>query len=138
MAALPDLLATSGRVARNWRSAEQTPLRADVAFVTQRVRPHEDSVYFLSNHSGIYYYLSDTVRPLKIPGTIELLRAQDMDVLLDAIRARRIGKLFVDQNFYAIEMYRPDIYQAIRDAIAQNYQAAEVGPTGWLVLYTPR
>jgi hypothetical protein len=138
VAALPDLLATSGRVARNWRSAEQTPLRADVAFVTQRVRPHEDSVYFLSNHSGIYYYLSDTVRPLKIPGTIELLRAQDMDVLLDAIRARRIGKLFVDQNFYAIEMYRPDIYQAIRDAIAQNYQAAEVGPTGWLVLYTPR
>jgi hypothetical protein len=138
VAALPDLLATSGRVLRDWRSVEQTPLRANAAFVTRRVRPHEEGVYFLSNHSGIYYYLSDTVRPLRIPGMIELLRARDMDVLIDAIRARRIGKLFVEQNFYAIEMYRPDIYQEIRDAIAQNYRVSEVGPTGRLVLYTPR
>jgi len=138
VAALPDLLATSGRVVRDWRSEEQTPLRANAAFVTERVRPHEEGVFFLSNDSGIYYYLSDTVRPLTIPGMIELLRARDMDVLVEAIRARRIDKLFVEQNFYAIEMYRPDIYQEVRDAIAQNYQVSEVGPTGKLVLYTPR
>jgi hypothetical protein len=137
-AALPDLLATSGRVLRDWRSVEQTPLWANAAFITQRVRPHEEGVFFLSNDSGIYYYLSDTLRPLRIPGMIELLRARDMDVLIDAIRGRRIGKLFVEQNFYAIEMYRPDIYQEVRDAIAQNYQVSEVGPTGRLVLYTPR
>jgi hypothetical protein len=138
VAALPDLLPTSGRVVRNWSSVEQTPLRTNAAFVAQRVQPHEDGVYFLSNHSGIYYYLSDTVRPLRIPNTIELYWTRDMDVLIDAIRARRIGKLFVDQNFYVIEMYRPDIYRDIRDAIAQNYQVSEVGPTGRLVLYTPR
>ncbi len=137
-AALPDLLANSARVLREWRSVEQTPLRINAAFVTHRVRPHEKGVFFLSNHSGIYYYLSDTVRPLRIPGMIELLRARDMDVLVDAIRTRRIGKLFVEKNFYDIEMYRPDIYREVRDAIAQNYRVAEAAPTGLLVLYTPR
>ena len=61
-----------------------------------------------------------------------------MDVLLDAIRNRRIGKLFVEQNFYDITMYRPDIYQEVRDAVSQNYRVSEVGPTGKLILYTPR
>jgi hypothetical protein len=138
VAALSELLAISGRVVRNWNDTEQTPLRANAAFVTQRVRPHEEGVYFLSNQSGIYYYLSDTVRSLKIPGNIELLQSRDMDVLIEAIRARRISKLFVEQNFYDITMYRPDIYDEVRDAVSQNYRVSEVGPTGRLVLYTPR
>lgn len=138
VAALPDLLAASARVARNWRSTEQTPLRANAAFVVQRVQPHEEGVFFLSDHSGIYYYLSDTVRSIKMPGMIELMQSRDMDLMVDAIRTRRINKLFVEQNFYSIEMYRPDIYQEVREAIDQNYRVAEVGPTGKLVLYTPR
>jgi hypothetical protein len=50
----------------------------------------------------------------------------------------RIDPGAVEQNFYAIEMYRLDIYQEVRDAIAQNYRVSEVAPTGKLVLYTPR
>jgi hypothetical protein len=138
IAALPDLLTISGDVVRNWRNEELTPLRANAAFVTQRVRPHEGGVFFLSNQSGIYYYLSDTVRAVKIPGMIELMQARDMDRLVDAIRARRINKLFVEQNFYSIKMYRPDIYAMVQEAVAQNYQVSEIGPTGRLVLYTPR
>jgi hypothetical protein len=138
VAALPDLLKISGHVARNWENAEQTPLRANAAFVVRHVMPHEDGVYFLSNHSGIYYYLSDTVRPLKVPGTVELLWARDMDVVVEAIRNRQIRKLFVDQHFSDTLMYRPEFYQELRDAIGQNYQPTEVAPTGQMVLYTPR
>ena len=138
VAALPDLTKISARVVHNWPDTEQTPLRANVAFVKQHVQPHEEGIYFLSNHSGLYYYLSDTVRTLKIPGTIELLRSRDMNVLLDAIRQRRISKLFVEQNFFGIQMYRGDIYDNLRAAIDQNYQVSEAGPTGLLVLYTPK
>jgi hypothetical protein len=137
IAALPDLLAISADISRNWNNSSQTPVRANAEFITQQVKPHEDGVFFLSNHSGIFYYLSDTVRPLKMPGMIELLRTQDMNVLVDAIRQRRIAKLFVEQNFSDTRMYRPDVYQLIRDAIAQNYQPSVIGPAG-LILYTPR
>jgi hypothetical protein len=138
VAALPDLLPKSEHVVRNWNNAEQTELQSKAAFVSQLVRPREDGVYFLSNHCGIYYYLSDTVRPVKMPGVIELARARDMDVLVQAIQKRQILKLFVDQNFYEVEMYRSDVYQKLRNAIGQNYLASAVGPTGRLILYTPR
>jgi hypothetical protein len=138
VAAQPDFLQKSAHALRHWNDTTVTPLRADVAFIGQQVKPHEDDVYFLSGHSGIYYYLSDTVRTLRIPGAVELLRTSDMDALLNAIRARQIHKLFVEQNFFAIEMYRPDVYQQLRDAISQNYSAETTGPNGRLVLYTPR
>lgn len=137
-AALPDFFHHSAHVIRNWNNAEQTPFRQNAAFVTSHVQPHEDGVFFLSNHSGFYSYLSGTARPLKIPGTIELLRARDMDALITAIETRQIGKLFVEQNFYEILMYRLDIYARIQDAIRQNYQVTETSSTGRLILYTPR
>ena len=136
--ALPDLLVVGGKVVRHWEGATPSPLEANSAFVQQHVGPREPGVFFLSNYSGIYYYLSGTVRPLKIPGMIELLETRDMDVLIEAIRERRMAKLFVEQNFYDIKMYRPDLYDEIRSAVAENYVPEAVGPTGTLVLYTPR
>jgi hypothetical protein len=138
VAALPDLFRAGAHVVRHWEGETPTPLEANAAFVRQRVAPREAGVFFLSNQSGIYYYLSGTVRPLRIPGMIELLETRDMDVLIEAIRERRIAKLFVEQNFYDIEMYRPDVYAEIRRAVAENYVAGAVGPTGSLILYTPR
>jgi hypothetical protein len=138
VAALPDFLPKILNVARNWNNPEQTPFRANVAFINRQVHPLEDGVYFLSNHSGFYYYLSDTVRPIKIPGTVELLRAKDMNALIEAIRTRQFSKLFVEQNFYAVQMYRPDLYDTIRTTLEQNYRVSETGPTGKLLLYTPR
>jgi hypothetical protein len=137
-AELPDLLAKGANVMRDWKDERPTPLRTNIAFVTQEVRPGEKGVFFLSNQSGIYYYLSDTVRPLPIPGMIELFKSSDMDQLVAAIRARRLPKLFVEQNFYDLVMYRPDIYQTVRDAVAQNYRVDKIAPTGRLILYTPR
>jgi hypothetical protein len=138
VAGIPDFLLKSGHALHHWGNSETTPLRANVAFIKAQVQPREDGVFFLSNHSGIYSYLSDTARPIRIPGMIELLRARDMDALLDAIRARKFARLFVEQNFYAIEMYRPDIYQQVREAIAENYRMVAVGPGFGLVLYAPR
>jgi len=138
VAALPDLFRSGAHVLRHWESETPTPLEVNAAFVRQHVAPREPGVFFLSNQSGIYYYLSGTVRPLRIPGMIELLETRDMDVLVEAIRERRIAKLFVEQNFYDIEMYRPDIYEEIRRAVAENYVAEAAGSTGRLVLYRPR
>jgi len=138
VAALPTLMASSERVVTRWRNPTQTPVMANAAFVEQQVQPQEQGVFFLSNHSGIYYYLSDTTRPLKIPGMAELFRVRDMNVLIDAIRSRRIKKLFVDQNFYDIGYYRPEFYHELHDATAQNYQQTAMAPTRRLFLYTPR
>jgi len=138
VAALPDLVRASAHVLSHWDSEKPTPLEANAAFVRQRVAPREPGVFFLSNHSGIYYYLSGTVRPLRIPGMIELLETRDMSVLAEAIRRREIARLFVEQNFYDIEMYRPDVYEEIRRAIAENYVMAAAAPTGRLWLYVPR
>jgi hypothetical protein len=138
VAALPDLLHSGVDVVRHWQSETPTPLEANAAFIRQRVQPREPGVFFLSNDSGIYYYLSGTVRPLKIPGMIELLEARDMNVLLEAIRRRQIAELFIEQNFYLIEMYRPDVYDAIRRAVAANYTPVATGPSDQLILYTPR
>jgi hypothetical protein len=35
-------------------------------------------------------------------------------------------------------MYRLDVYDDVRRAVAENYTPAAIGPTGKLVLYTPR
>jgi hypothetical protein len=138
VAALPDLYTKSEYMASNWMWVKMTPLRQKIAFVRESTWPNEDGVYFLSNHSGIYYYMSRTTRPLKIPGTIELLRASDMDTLIDAIRNRQIAKLFVEPNFYETAMYRPDVYQKLRDTIDVNYLESSFGSTGGLVLFEPR
>ena len=137
-AGLTLLLGNSVNVIRDWSSTEQTPLMANAAFVSQQVKPHEANVFFLSNHSGIYFYLSDTTRTLPIPGNIELLRTPDMNELIEALRARRVEKLFLDRTFYGIEMYRPDVYQRVKDAIAANYQPITASPDDSLVLYEPK
>ena len=138
LAALPDLISNDIHSARNWNNNAETPFRENVTFIKHQVRSDEAGVFFVSNHSGFYYYLSDTVRPLKIPGMIELLYASDMETLIHALQTRQIPKLFVEQNFYDITMYRPEFYARIRTALAQNYRVAEISPTGRLILYVPR
>jgi hypothetical protein len=112
-------------------------VQANADFAERQVRPGEDGVYFLSGHSGFYYYLTGTTRPLRIPGNVELLQMRDMQVLIDAIKTRQIPKLFVERNFWAMDMYRPDVYQALTDAIATNYRAGVASPNGRLILYQP-
>jgi hypothetical protein len=135
---LPVLLARGPQLIRDWRETVPTRFESDAALVRQWIRPHESGVYFLSNHSGFYYYLTRTVRPLPIPGPVELFRSTDMNILLTAIQNRQISKLVVDSNFYRIEMYRPDIYQALAAAIAQNYRPQETSPSGHLTLCLPQ
>jgi hypothetical protein len=114
-----------------------TPFQTNAALAATWVRPGESDVYFLSGHSGFYYYLTGTVRPLRIPGNAELLQTRDMNVLLAAIRNRQLPKLVVDRNFYAMDMYRPEVYRALTTAIAQNYRPVAVAPGGRLTLYAP-
>jgi hypothetical protein len=135
---LSDQVRRSADTVVNWTSRAPTPLILNAAFVQQQAHPGEHGVLMLAGHSGLYYYMSGTARELKIPGVVELLRAQDMDRMLDALRTHAVKKLFVEDNFYDVSMYRADIYQSIRDVIAQNYQAAAASPSGDMTLYVPR
>jgi hypothetical protein len=112
-------------------------VQTNADFAAQQVRPGEAGVFFLSGHSGFYYYLTGTTRTLRIPGNVELLQMRDMNVLIQDIEARQIPKLFVERNFWTMDMYRPDVYQALTDAIKLHYRAAASSPGGRLVLYEP-
>ena len=135
---MPVLLGRDAQVVRAWLPHAATPFEADAATVATWVRPGEGDVYFLSGHSGFYYYLTRTTRPVRVPGNVELLEMRDMNGLLAAIRGRRMAKLVVDANFFAMEMYRPEVYEELTRAIAENYRAAARAPGGKVVLYVPR
>jgi hypothetical protein len=135
---LPVLLGREVHVVRDAFKPGVTTFEADAARAETWVRPGESDVYFLSGHSGLYYYLTGTVRPLRMPGNVELMKVSDVNVLLAAIRQRRLPKLVVDRNFYDLEMYRPEVYQWLTEAIAANYRVADIAPGGKVVLEVPR
>jgi hypothetical protein len=61
---------------------------------------------------------------------------RDMQVLIDAIQAGRIPKLFIERNFWKMDMYRRDVYAALDQAVAARYRVAALSDAG-LVLYLP-
>ena len=135
---LPVLLKRDVQVARDAAKPGVTTFEANAARAATWVRLGEGDVYFLSGHSGLYYYLTGTVRPLRMPGNVELMKMSDVNVLLDAIRQRRVPKLVVDRNFFDLQMYRPEVYAWLTDAIAQNYRVVDTAPGGKVVLEVPR
>jgi len=112
-------------------------VQANADFAAQQVRPGESGVLFISGHSGFYYYLTGTARALRVPGNVELLQMRDMRALINAVQARQIPKLFVERNFWTMDMYRPDVYRELTDAIAQQYHAVASSPNAKLILYEP-
>ncbi len=135
--ALPSLLVQSAVSLHKLCSTNSNSIETNAAFISQTTVPGE-GVCLLSNQSGIYYYLSDTVRPIPIPGTAELFLTKDMDALISAIDQERLPKLFLDQNFEVINIYRSEFYRRIRNEIAQHYQAHATSPSGQITLYLPR
>ena len=114
----------------------QVQINAD--FAARHVQPGESGVYFLSGHSGFYYYLTGTTHPLHTPGNVELIQMRDMQSLIDAIHAGQIPKLFVEENFWTMDMYRRDVYDTLRTEIAAHYQPGAVNPDGQLQFLVPR
>ena len=61
-----------------------------------------------------------------------------MNRLIAALDSGQLPKLFVDQNFFEDDTYRPEIYQQIQQAISGHYQAKAASPSGRVILYVPR
>jgi len=135
--ALPDLCAGSGKVIRSWSDTSETAFQTNAAFVQKWTKPG-DKVFMLSDQSGFYYYLTDTVCPFDIPSPGELLLSKDMDAQVEGLAAAQISKLFVEQNFYTVGMYKADINQRIQEIILQHYRPVATSPTGQVTLYVPR
>ncbi|HUB68106.1 MAG TPA: hypothetical protein VL981_11535, partial [Candidatus Methylacidiphilales bacterium] len=135
--ALPDLLAGSGSFLENWRNDPDTPFKANAAFVQKWTVPGE-KVFMLSDQSGFYYYLTDTVCPINIPGTGELIWSKDSDLLIANLSSAQFPKLFVEKSFYDIGAAKPEVFRGIQEAIAQHYRAVATSPTGQVTLYIPR
>ncbi len=134
----PNLLIRTMQWRYHWSHPVETPVLKNAAFVKAWTHPGEDDICILSGQSGVYYYLSDTLSVRPLPGPIEWLRRRDFDALLAAIRQRTIAKLFDEDTFYELKMYRPDIYASLRDAIAQNYHVVATSDVGNLHLCVPR
>ncbi len=134
---LPILLKQEGLLADEIVQPGPNFVRANADFAAQLVHPGESDVFFLSGHSGFYYYLTGTVRPLRVPGNVELLQMRDMDALIQTIESRQIPKLFVERNFWKMDMYRRDVYDALDTAIRLHYQVVSSSPDGKLVFYQP-
>jgi len=59
------------------------------------------------------------------------MKVSDVNVLLDAIRQRRLPKAGGGPEFFRLQMYRPEVYQWLTDAIAQNYRrVVDTAPGG--------
>jgi hypothetical protein len=92
----------------------------------------------LSGQSGFYYYLTDTVCPIKVPEPGMLFWSEDINKLIAALDSGQLPKLFVDWNFFHDDTYRPEIYQQLQLAISEHYQAEAASPSGRVILYVPR
>ena len=134
---LPDLLMRGTWVITQWSHPAETPFLRNLAFV-KKVTSRGEAVYFLSDHSGIYSFVSETVCPIRINGVNAMMWRKDIDHLVTAIKERKLPKLFVETNFEKHRIYRPEVYDRLRTAIAQNYIATSSGPGENLTLYVPR
>jgi hypothetical protein len=134
---LPVILQREGRLLLDSFPLHPNFVQVNAAFAARYAVPGGNDVFFLSGNSGFYYYLTRTTRPLRIPGNVELLQMRDMDVLIQALQSRRIPKLFAEQNFWTMDMYREDVYGEITQAIAHNYRPAAFS-AGGLILYVPK
>ena len=134
---MPVIAHREERLARTLVHPTPNRIQANADFAKTQVHAGENDVYFLSGHSGFYYYLTSTTRPLRIPGNVELLQMRDMQTLIDAIHAGRIPKLFVEENFWAMDMYRRDVYDQLRTEIAAHYRLSSKSPSGQLHLLIP-
>jgi hypothetical protein len=70
----------------------------DAGFISRMVYPGE-KVLMLSNLSGIYHLVSETVCPINIPGPAELFLADDYKKILLFMNSSQPGKIIVDSNF---------------------------------------
>jgi hypothetical protein len=133
----PEQSVRSIDVVMKWQSGKPSPIEDNFAFVKKWTLPHE-RVFMLSGQSGFYYYLTDTVCPIKVPEPGMLFWREDMNRLIAALDSGQLPKLFVDQNFFEDDTYRPEIYQQIQQAISGHYQAKAASPSGRVILYVPR
>ncbi len=134
---LTSLLRTDVSVLKKWTASSEVPVQLSAAFIKSQTFPHE-KVYILSRQSGFYYYLSDTLCPLKIPGTLELFSVRDLDTVLSAIQSEQLSKLFVDKDFYNGVTYNPEVFAQISKTISEHYLPAKTSPDGQLTLYVPK
>jgi hypothetical protein len=134
----PDYLARSWDVVWKWTDQADTPVLDNAAFIKSHTTPHE-KIYLLSRQSGVYYYLSNTLCGVEIPGSGELYDRRYMDALVAAIQSRQLGKIFLDRDFTADPaVYRPDVIDQLRHALDENYTADQTSASGALTLYLPK
>ena len=135
---LPDYLSRGFDVVWDWTEEGDSPLRNNVDFIKAHTTRHE-RIYLLSRQSGVYYYLSDTLCGVEIPGSGELYDRRYMNDLVAAIQGRHLGKIFLDQDFTKDpQVYRPDVIDQLRHVLNDHYTAAQTSSSGALTLYLPK
>ncbi len=135
IAALPDTLTTSRHVLHQWRNPVPTPLEADAAFAAQRVR--RASPVSTSSPTTAAFTITYPARyeRCRFPAPSNSFARTTSTSCSTPCAGGRSPRSSLTRIFEPLNMYRPDVYQVLRDAIAQNYRLAETSPDGRLALY---
>jgi hypothetical protein len=133
---LPAMVASGMKEIDAWRNPARPPVEAAAAFIESKARPGEPG-YILSRQNGFLYYLTGVVNPVRMAGLVELFYETDLDELVGALNRGAIPKLFVDTDFFTPPLYRPEVNQRLRQAIALHYRAVATDATGRLTYLTP-
>ena len=120
-------------------NAAASPVVTDAGFVARHTKPGEQ-VLILSNLSSIYYLVSGTACPVKIPSPTELFLLDDYDKIVSYLTGPAPGKVIMDANFgqqpYSDEP--PPQNAPVYAALAARYALTGISPSGKLRVYLPR
>jgi hypothetical protein len=129
----PDIFAdTRGRL-RLAINGDIAPTNTRAEFVRQQTR-RGGEMLILSSLSGIYYMVSGTSCPIKIPGPTELFLKDDYSKIYEYINSNRCSYLIYDSNFIHSNPHK----RKIVDAINERYVIAAASPDGSIFLLKKR
>jgi hypothetical protein len=103
-------------------------------FLQSWIKPG-DPVIMISDLSGLYFLATGGHDLLKLASSDEWMCTEDIDHLVGVLQRRESKRLVVDENFFDYPLYRRDVYQRIRAAIAENYHQIGQTPDHRIHLY---
>lgn len=130
---IPDIASDTFTRLRLAVNGDITPTSTRADFVRQ-ITVRGGEVLILSSLSGLYYMVSGTSCPIKIPGPTELFLKADYAKIYEYIKSYRCAYLIYDSNFVHSNPHK----RKIAEAVDENFVVAAASPDGSIFLLKKR
>ncbi|WP_152609938.1 hypothetical protein [Geobacter sp. OR-1] len=114
-------------------NGDVTPTVSRAAFVRQYTRKGAE-VLILSSLSGVYYMVSGTTCPVKVPGPTELFLKEDYSKIFEYINSDRCTYLIYDIKYIHSNPYKEDVAKTVEE----NFDIAGASADGALFFLVKR